>query len=186
LSQGIGQRVFRRFFPHEVTSWCYASARRTWVPAQRMRQLVGRGSASAGRVLRGACLFSVCSGDETCPRTEGGQGDDGACCSAAGAFVALSRAQGLGLAFPGRLATRRSRAVGLGRCCVAQRLGFWLYFVRSHLGTITEGIFSLWEAAPSRAVQTFALRQAWSLMPGAAINRGREILFPLQLPCSFF
>jgi len=39
-----------------------------------------------------AFLF-VCSGDKTCPRAEG-QGDDGVCCSAAGAFVALSRSQG--------------------------------------------------------------------------------------------
>ena len=41
-----------------------------------------------------ASLF-VCLKDKTCPRAEGGQGDNGACCSAAGAFVALSRAQGL-------------------------------------------------------------------------------------------
>ena len=37
-----------------------------------------------------ASLF-VCLKDKTCLRTEGGQGDDGACCLAAGAFVALSR-----------------------------------------------------------------------------------------------
>ena len=63
-----------------------------------------------------ASLF-VCLKDKTCPRAEGGQGDDGACCSAAGAFVALSRTQGLGPAFPGYLAARRSRAVGLSRRC---------------------------------------------------------------------
>ena len=38
-----------------------------------------------------ASLF-VCLKDKTCPRTEGGQGDGGACCLAAGAFFALSRA----------------------------------------------------------------------------------------------
>ena len=36
-----------------------------------------------------AFLF-VCSGDKACPRAEGGQGDDGACCLAAGASIALS------------------------------------------------------------------------------------------------
>ena len=59
-----------------------------------------------------ASLF-VCLKDKTCLRAEGGQGDDGACCSAAGAFVVLSRTQGLGSAFPGCLASRRSRAIGL-------------------------------------------------------------------------
>ena len=65
-----------------------------------------------------ASLF-VCLKDKTCPRAEGGQGDGGACCLAAGAFVVLSLTQGLGPAFPGCLAARRSRAVGLGRCCAA-------------------------------------------------------------------
>ena len=37
-----------------------------------------------------ASLF-VCFKDKTCPRAEGGQGDDGARCLAAGAFIALSR-----------------------------------------------------------------------------------------------
>ena len=37
-----------------------------------------------------ASLF-VCLKDKTCPRAEGGQGDGGACCLAAGAFIALSR-----------------------------------------------------------------------------------------------
>ena len=37
-----------------------------------------------------ASLF-VCFKDETCPRTEGGQGDYGARCLAAGAFIALAR-----------------------------------------------------------------------------------------------
>ena len=63
-----------------------------------------------------ASLF-VCFKDKTCPRAEGGQGDDGVRCSAAGASVVLSRTQGLGPAFPGCLAARRSRAVGLSRCC---------------------------------------------------------------------
>ena len=40
-----------------------------------------------------ASLF-VCLKDKTCLRAEGGQGNDGACCSAAGAFVVLSRASG--------------------------------------------------------------------------------------------
>ena len=33
----------------------------------------------------------VCLKDKTCPRDEGGQGDGGACCLAAGAFIALYR-----------------------------------------------------------------------------------------------
>ena len=37
-----------------------------------------------------ASLF-VCLKDKTCPRAEGGQGNGGACCLAAGAFIALSR-----------------------------------------------------------------------------------------------
>ena len=37
-----------------------------------------------------ASLF-VCLEDKTCPRAEGGQGDGGACCLVAGAFIALSR-----------------------------------------------------------------------------------------------
>ena len=91
-----------------------------------------------------ASLF-VCLKDKTCPSTEGGQGDDGARCSAAGAFVALSRTYGLGPAFPGCLAACRSRAVGLGRCCAAQHPGTRLYFVQLRLGTVTEGIFSFVE-----------------------------------------
>ena len=65
-----------------------------------------------------ASLF-VCLKDKTCPRAEGGQGDGGACCLAADAFVALSRAQGLDHGFPGCFVARRSRAVGLSRCCAA-------------------------------------------------------------------
>ena len=37
-----------------------------------------------------AFLF-VCLKDKTCPRAEGGQGDGGARCLAAGAFITLSR-----------------------------------------------------------------------------------------------
>ena len=65
-----------------------------------------------------AFLF-VCLKDKTCPRAEGGQGDDGAFYSAIDTFVALSRTQALGPAFPGCLEARRSRAVGLSRCCTA-------------------------------------------------------------------
>ena len=68
-------------------------------------------------------LLFVCLKDKTCPRAEGGQGDGGARCLAAGAFIALSRAQGIGPTFPDCLAARRSRAVGLSRCCAAQRPG---------------------------------------------------------------
>ena len=38
-----------------------------------------------------ASLF-VCLKDKMCPRAEGGQGDGGAYCLAAGAFIVLSRA----------------------------------------------------------------------------------------------
>ena len=69
-----------------------------------------------GEYLEARASLFVCFKDKMCPRAEGGQGDDGARCLAAGAFVVLSRTQGLGPAFSGCLATRRSRAVGLGRC----------------------------------------------------------------------
>ena len=65
-----------------------------------------------------ASLF-VCFKDKTCPRTEGGQGDGGTRCLAAGAFIELSRAQGLGPGIPGCFAARRSRAAGQSRCCTA-------------------------------------------------------------------
>ena len=66
------------------------------------REPGGRDNSSVGvvRLRRGyfearASSF-VCFKDKTCLRAKGGQGDDGVCYSAAGAFVALSRAQGLG------------------------------------------------------------------------------------------
>ena len=65
-----------------------------------------------------ASLF-VCLKDKTCPRTEGGQGDGGTCCVAAGAFIELSVLQGIGPGFPGCFVARRSRAVGLSRRCAA-------------------------------------------------------------------
>ena len=65
-----------------------------------------------------ASLF-VCLKDKTCPRTEGGQGDGGTCCVAAGAFIELSRAQGLGPGVPDCFAARHSRAAGQSRCCTA-------------------------------------------------------------------
>ena len=73
----------------------------------------------------------VCLKDKTCLRAEGGQGDDGACCLVADAFVALYRAQGLDHGFPGCFVARRSRAVGLSRCCAAQRPGAQLRFISS-------------------------------------------------------
>jgi len=123
-----------------------------------------------------ASLF-VCLKDKTCLRAEGGQGDDGACCSAAGAFVVLSRASGhrpwlprllCGAPFEGgrpEPMLRRSASRGSAS----------LYFVRSRFGVVTEGIFCPWSAVSSRATQASAFRQAWSLVPGTAINRGRGV-----------
>ena len=51
--------------------------------------LVGVVRLRGGYFEARAFLF-VCSGDKACPRAEGGQGDDGACCLAAGASIALS------------------------------------------------------------------------------------------------
>ena len=108
-----------------------------------------------------ASLF-VCLKDKTCLRADGGQGDDGACCSAAGAFVVLSRALGhrpwlpwllCGAPFEGgrpEPMLRRSASRGSAP----------LYFVRSRLGMVTEGIFCSWCAVSSRAIQATALRQA--------------------------
>ena len=119
----------------------------------------------------------VCLKDKTCLRAEGGQGDDGACCSAAGAFVVLSRASGhrpwlpwllCGAPFEGgrpEPMLRRSASRGSAP----------LYFVRSRLGVVTEGIFCPWSAVSSRATQASAFRQAWGLVPGTAINRGRGV-----------
>ena len=73
-----------------------------------------------------ASLF-VCLKDKTCPRAEGGQGDGGACCSAAGAPVVLSR-----------LVSRGSAP---------------LCFVRSRLSAVTEDILYSWSAASSRVIQ---------------------------------
>ena len=123
-----------------------------------------------------ASLF-VCLKDKTCLRAEGGQGDDGACCSAAGAFVVLSRASGhrpwlpwllCGAPFEGgrpEPMLRRSASRGSAP----------LYFVRSHLGVVTEGIFCPWSAVSSRATQASAFRPAWSLVSGTTINRGRGV-----------
>ena len=74
-----------------------------------------------------ASLF-VCLKDKTCPRAErGGQGDGGACRSAAGAPVVLSR-----------LVSRGSAP---------------LCFVRSRLGAVTEDVLYSWSAASSRVIQ---------------------------------
>ena len=117
-----------------------------------------------------ASLF-VCLKDKTCPRAEGGGIATRA--PAALQLVPLSRCpvlQGLGPGFPGCFVARRSRTVGLGRCCSAP-----LYFVRSRLGVVTEGIFCPWSAVSSRATQASAFRRVWSLVPGTAINRGRGV-----------
>jgi len=129
--------------------------------------------------------FLFCSEDKTRQRAEWGRAMMAPAALQPVCFVPLSRGQGLGPAFPGRLATRRSRAVGQRRCCAAQRPRAQLCFVPSCLSTVTEGISRSWRAVPSRAVQAFALRQAWSLVPDAAINRGRGTPFLLQLPCSY-
>ena len=44
-----------------------------------------------GGYFEARALLFVCLKDKTCPHAEGGQGDDGAYCLAAGAFIALSR-----------------------------------------------------------------------------------------------
>ena len=44
-----------------------------------------------GGYFEARALLFVCLKDKACPRAEGGQGDGGACCLAAGAFIALSR-----------------------------------------------------------------------------------------------
>ena len=77
-------------------------------------------------------------------------------------LVLLSRCpalQGLGPGFPGRFVARRSRAVGLSRCCAAQRPGAQHRFIsfQSRLGAVTEGSFCSWSVVPSRAVQASAL-----------------------------
>ena len=91
-----------------------------------------------------ASLF-VCLKDKTCPRAEGGgQGDEGACCSAAGAFVALSRASGPRPWLPGLLCGapfESGRPEPMMRRS-ASRGSAPLYFVRSRLGVVTEGIFA--------------------------------------------
>ena len=90
-----------------------------------------------------ASLF-VCLKDKTCPRAEGrGQDDEGACCSAAGAFVALSRASGPRPWLPGLLCgapfeSGRPEPMLRRSAC---RGSAPLYFVRSRLGVVTEGIF---------------------------------------------
>ena len=76
-----------------------------------------------------ASLF-VCLKDKTCPRAEGGQGDGGACRSAAGAPVVLS--------------------------CLVSRGSAPLCFVRSRLGAVTEDILYSWSAASSRVIQASA------------------------------
>jgi len=108
-----------------------------------------------------ASLF-VCLKDKTCLRAEGAQGDDGACCSAAGAFVVLARASGhrpwlpwllCGAPFEGgrpEPMLRRSASRGSAS----------LYFVQLRLGAVTGGILCSWSAAPSREIQASALRQA--------------------------
>ena len=124
-----------------------------------------------------ASLF-VCLKDKTCPRAEGGgQDDEGACCSAAGAFVSLSRASGSGPWLPWLLCGAPFEG---GRPePMLRRSASWgsapLYFVRSRLGVVTEGIFCPWSAVSSRATQASAFRPAWSLVPGTAINRGRGV-----------
>ena len=45
-----------------------------------------------GKYFEARASLFVCFKDKTCSRAEGGQGDDGARCLAAGAFIALSRA----------------------------------------------------------------------------------------------
>ena len=88
-----------------------------------------------------ASLF-VCLKDKTCLRAEGGQGDDGACCSAAGAFVVLSRASGHRPWFPWLLCGapfEGGRPEPMLRR-LASRGSASLYFVRSRLGVVTEGI----------------------------------------------
>ena len=88
-----------------------------------------------------AFLF-VCLKDKTCPRAERGARATRA--PPAMQLVLSSRypvLQGLGPGFPGCFVARRLRAVGLGRCCAAQRPGARLCFVRSRLGMVTEDIF---------------------------------------------
>jgi hypothetical protein len=159
LSQGIRPKGILEIFPLDVIDRRCAPARRIRVLVWRMRQLVGRDSASAEKVLRGACLLLLFRGRDASV-CWAGQGHDGTCCSAAGVIAALSRTQGLSPAFPGRLAARPSGVVGHRQCCAAQRPGARLCVVWSCLDTVTEGIFRSWSAAPSRAVQTFSLRQA--------------------------
>ena len=44
-----------------------------------------------GEYFEARAYLFVCLKDKMCPRAEGGQGDGGAYCLAAGAFIALSR-----------------------------------------------------------------------------------------------
>ena len=108
-----------------------------------------------------ASLF-VCVKDKTWPRAEGGQGDEGACCSAAGAFVTLSRASGPRPWLPWLLCGapfKGGRPESMLRC-LASRGSAPLYFFWSCLGVGTEDSLCSWSAASSRAIQASALRQA--------------------------
>jgi len=107
-----------------------------------------------------AFLF-VCSGDKTCSCTEGARATMVpaarqlallSCCPHSGPWPCLSWLS-CGAPFEG------------GRpepmlCCLASGGSTSLYFVQLRLGAVTEGILYSWSAAPSRAAQTFALRQA--------------------------
>ena len=55
-----------------------------------------------------------------------------------------------------------------------------LYFVRSHLGAVTEGILCSWSVAPSRAFQTLPPQQVKIWRPSLAISRGPWAPFLLQ------
>ena len=122
---GFGQRVFLRFFPFDVISQClcirqtHLSASPADVTTRRSGYCAHRGSTSRRVPL---CLFVP--GTRRVRALRGGQGDNGACCSAAGAFGAL---------FEG------------GRpepmlCRLASRGSASLYFVQLRLGAVTEGI----------------------------------------------
>ena len=77
-----------------------------------MRQHAGQGSTPVGVYFEARASLFVCFKDKMCPRTEGGQGEGGTRCLAAGAFIELSHAQGLGPGIPSCFAARRLRAAG--------------------------------------------------------------------------